>query len=78
MLIAYLPKNKLLVEADMWTPPGQPDAQPLSSTAAAEPLNLLANLERLKLDVAQIAPLHGRMVPIAEFRRAIGQANDTN
>ena len=78
MLIAYLPKDKLLVEADMWNPAAQPSASALAGVAAAEPLNLSANLERLKLDVAQIAPLHGRMVPFTEFRRAIGQANNTN
>jgi glyoxylase-like metal-dependent hydrolase (beta-lactamase superfamily II) len=78
MLIAYLPKDKLLVEADMWNPPAQPNTTALAGVAAAEPLNLWANLERLKLDVAQIAPLHGRMVPFTEFRRAIGQANNTN
>ena len=78
MLIAYLPKDKLLVEADLWNPPAQPNAAPLSGVAAAEPLNLRANLDRLKLDVAQVAPLHGRMVPIAEFRRATGQDNTTN
>jgi len=78
MLIAYLPKEKLLVEADLWNPPAQPDAPPPSGAAAAEPLNLWANIQRLKLDVAQIAPIHGRIVPISEFRRAIGQSNNTN
>ena len=78
MLIAYLPKDKLLVEADMWNPPAQPNAPPLAGVAAAEPLNLRANIDRLKLDVAQVAPLHGRMVPIAEFHRATGQGNTTN
>jgi glyoxylase-like metal-dependent hydrolase (beta-lactamase superfamily II) len=73
-----LPKDKLLVEADMWNPPAQPNAPPLAGVAAAEPLNLRANIDRLKLDVAQVAPLHGRMVPIAEFRRATGQGNTTN
>jgi len=78
MLIAYLPKEKLLVEADLWNPPAQPNAPPPSGAAAAEPLNLWANIQRLKLDVAQIAPIHGRIVPISEFRRAIGQSNNTN
>lgn len=78
MLIAYLPKDKLLIEADMWNPPAQPNGPPLNGVAAAEPQNLWANLERLKLDVAQIAPVHGRMVPISEFLRAVGQPNTTN
>jgi len=78
MLIAYLPKDKLLVEADMWNPPAQPNAPPPAGAAAAEPLNLWANIQRLKLDVSQIAPIHGRIVPFSDFRRAVGQGNDTN
>ena len=78
MLVAYFPKDKLLVEADMWNPPAQPNAPPPTGAAAAEPLNLWTNLQRLKLDVAQIAPIHGRIVPFSDFRRAVGQANNTN
>jgi hypothetical protein len=78
MLIAYFPKDKLLVEADMWNPPAQPNASPPAGAAAAEPLNLWTNIQRLKLDVLQIAPLHGRIVPFSDFRRAVGQGNDTN
>jgi glyoxylase-like metal-dependent hydrolase (beta-lactamase superfamily II) len=78
MLIAYLPKDKLLVEADMWNPPAQPNAPPPAGVAAAEPLNLWTNIQRLKLDVAQIAPIHGRIVPFSDFRRAVGQTNNTN
>ena len=77
MLIAYLPREKLLVEADLWNPPAQPNAPPPGGVALAEPLNLWANIQRLKLDVAQIAPIHGRIVPFSDFRRAVGQ-NSTN
>jgi len=78
MLIAYLPKDRLLVEADLWNPPAQPNAPTLGGAAAAEPQNLMANIQRLKLDVAEIAPIHGRIVPFSEFRRAVGQGNTTN
>jgi glyoxylase-like metal-dependent hydrolase (beta-lactamase superfamily II) len=78
MLIAYLPKDKLLVEADMWNPPAQPNASAPTGVAAAEPLNLWTNIQRLKLDVAQIAPLHGRLVPFADFQRAVGRTTTTN
>jgi hypothetical protein len=78
MLIAYLPKDKLLVEADMWNPPAQPNAPSLTGIAATEPLNLWSNIQRLKLDVAQIAPLHGRLAPFADFQRAIGSSATTN
>jgi glyoxylase-like metal-dependent hydrolase (beta-lactamase superfamily II) len=78
MLIAYLPKDKLLVEADMWNPPAQPNAPAPTGVAAAEPLNLWNNIQRLKLDVAQIAPLHGRLVPFADFQRAVGPSATTH
>ena len=78
MLVAYLPKNKLLVEADLWNPPAQPNAPPLAGVAAAEPLNLLTNIERLKLDVAQIAPLHGRLAPFSALRQAVNQGANTH
>jgi glyoxylase-like metal-dependent hydrolase (beta-lactamase superfamily II) len=78
MLIAYLPKDRLLVEADMWNPPAQPNAPSLTGIAATEPLNLWSNIQRLKLDVAQIAPLHGKLVPFADFQRAIGSSATTN
>jgi glyoxylase-like metal-dependent hydrolase (beta-lactamase superfamily II) len=74
MLVVYLPKDKLLVEGDMWNPPAQPNAPPPTGVTAAEPLNLWNNIQRLKLEVAQIAPLHGRLAPFGEFRRAVGQS----
>jgi len=78
MLIAYLPKERLLVEADMWNPPAQPNAPAPTGVAAAEPLNLWDNIQRLRLDVAQIAPLHGRPAPFAEFQRAVGLSSTTH
>jgi glyoxylase-like metal-dependent hydrolase (beta-lactamase superfamily II) len=78
MLIAYLPKDRLLVEADMWNPAAQPNAPPPAGLAASEPLNLWNNIQRLKLNVAQIAPLHGRLVPFVDFQHAVGQNTTTN
>ena len=78
MLIAYLPKDKLLVEADLWNPTAQPNAPVPAGSAAAEALNLWNNIQRLKLDVAQIAPLHGNLVPFADFQRAIGSGATTH
>jgi hypothetical protein len=31
------------------------------------------NVQRLKLDVQTIAPLHGRVVPYTEFPKALGK-----
>jgi glyoxylase-like metal-dependent hydrolase (beta-lactamase superfamily II) len=73
IIMAYLPKEKLLVEADVYTP-AAPNAAP---PAQPNPLhvNLYDNVERLKLAVDQILPLHGRKVPLAELQKWIGKAS---
>jgi glyoxylase-like metal-dependent hydrolase (beta-lactamase superfamily II) len=73
IIMAYLPKEKLLVEADVYTP-AAPNASP---PAQPNPLhvNLYDNIERLKLAVDQILPLHGRKVPLAELQKAIGKSS---
>jgi len=63
MLMAFLPKEKILVEADVYTPPASPVADaPRATTAPAvnpNTLNLVDNVEKLKLDFEKILPLHG-------------------
>jgi len=71
-LMAYLPKEKLLVEADVYSP-APPNAPPPATPNPAS-VNLYENIQRLKLDVAQIVPIHGRAVPLAELEKAIGKA----
>ena len=60
MLVAFLPREKILIEVDMYTPaaPGTPAAAanvPVNPNALA----LLTGLEKLRLDFATILPLHG-------------------
>ena len=69
MLIAYLPAEKILIEADMYTPPAPGAPAPPVTPAAKTMLN---NVRRLKLDVATIAPIHGRVVPWGEFLKTMG------
>lgn len=64
-LLAYLPKEKLLIEADAYTP--LPPNAPPPETPNANNVNLVKNIERLKLGVDKILPLHGRVVPVAEL-----------
>ena len=70
-LMVYLPSERLLIEADAYTPgpPNAPPPQPVN----ANHLNLLQNIERLGLQVDRILPLHGRMVPLAELYHAVGR-----
>jgi glyoxylase-like metal-dependent hydrolase (beta-lactamase superfamily II) len=71
LLVAYLPNQRILVEADSYSP-NDPNARPMPPPPNA--VVLYDNLERLKLNVTQIAPIHGRgAVPIAEFRRFVGR-----
>jgi glyoxylase-like metal-dependent hydrolase (beta-lactamase superfamily II) len=68
--MVYLPKEKILIEGDAFTPPAV-DAPP---PAAVNPfaVNLDENIARLKLDVRQIAALHGpRLATMADLKAFI-------
>src|SRR5262245_332787 len=73
LLMAYLPKEKLLVEADVFTPPA-PNTPPPAQPNPAQ-VNLHDNIVGLKLDVDQILPLHGRIVPLSDLLKAIGKSS---
>lgn len=71
MLVVYLPASRVLVEADSYSP-ADPNAKP--SPVPPNALNLYNHIQRLKLNVATIAPIHGRgAVPFAEFLKFIGK-----
>ena len=70
-LMVYLPEERILIEADAFTP-GAPNAPP-PATPNPNHLNLIANIERLKLPVDRIVPLHGRVVSVAELYAAAGK-----
>jgi glyoxylase-like metal-dependent hydrolase (beta-lactamase superfamily II) len=70
--LIYLPGPRILVEADAYSP-GPPDAPP-PATPPPNAVALYDAIQKLKLNVATIAPVHGRgAVPIAELRRFIGR-----
>ena len=70
-LMVYLPKEKLLIQADAFTP-GPPNSPP-PFVPNANNLNLVDNIERLGLAVDRILPLHGRVVPLSELYAAVGK-----
>src|SRR5215831_16407787 len=78
LIMAYLPKEKVLVEADAYNPAAQPNAEP-PATPSPYNLALVANIERLKLDVNRIIPIHypadNRVVTRTELMRWIGKAS---
>jgi Zn-dependent hydrolases, including glyoxylases len=71
ILFGYMPKEKILIEAYDFTPPN-PGASLIPTTMNFGNI-LWDNVQRLKLDVQTIAPLHGRVVPYAEFPKALGK-----
>jgi glyoxylase-like metal-dependent hydrolase (beta-lactamase superfamily II) len=70
-IMAWLPKENLLVEVDAYTPLA-PNAPP-PATPNPNAVNLYENIQRLNLDVSRIVPLHGRIVDLAELKRTIGK-----
>ena len=75
LLLVYLPKERLLHQADAFTapPPGAP-LPPAVNMVNARNLNLLANIDRLRLQVDQITAAHGRVMPIAGLWKAVGRS----
>jgi glyoxylase-like metal-dependent hydrolase (beta-lactamase superfamily II) len=73
MLVVYLPKEKILVNADLYSPPAQGAAAPAPN---ANMRALQRTIQRLKLDVAQHVPIHGQPGPGDQFAQIMArQAN---
>jgi glyoxylase-like metal-dependent hydrolase (beta-lactamase superfamily II) len=68
IIMAYLRKEKLLIEADAFSPRGVP------KTPEPASVNLEANVRRLNIEVDRILPIHEQMVPYGELLKAIGKA----
>jgi len=78
MLLVYLPKEKVLLEADGFNPPPQPLMR-TPATISPYTANLEDNIVRLKLNVERIIPVHypadNRKVLYAELLTAVGKSN---
>jgi glyoxylase-like metal-dependent hydrolase (beta-lactamase superfamily II) len=70
MLMVYLPKEKILVNADLYSPPA-PGAAPSAPTTSMR--NLYQNMVKLKLDVTQHVPIEGRVGTNDEFLKLLGK-----
>jgi glyoxylase-like metal-dependent hydrolase (beta-lactamase superfamily II) len=69
MNIVYLPKEKIVINADMYGPPAAGGTLPFVSPNAVA---LYRNIKRLKLDVTQHVPIHGNPGSQADFERIVG------
>jgi len=68
MLMAYLPKEKILIEADLVN-----TNVPLPATPTKDQQTFYREVrEQLKLDVSQIAPIHGKPIPWSDFAKFVG------
>jgi glyoxylase-like metal-dependent hydrolase (beta-lactamase superfamily II) len=66
LMMIYMPKEKILVEADDFSWPAGTRAGPRYHQ---NNVNLYRNIQRLKLDVKTIAPIHGEPVPLSELEK---------
>jgi glyoxylase-like metal-dependent hydrolase (beta-lactamase superfamily II) len=70
MLMAYLPKERMLIEADLV----DTDA-PLPAALSRDQQSFFREVQKLKLDVGQLVPIHGKPVPWTDFAKVAGKTN---
>lgn len=70
MLMAYLPNEKIAIEADLYDP-STGNTAPTAANRA-----FYNHVRRLGLDVTTIAPIHGRAVPWSDFVKIIGASGN--
>ena len=75
MVIGYLPKEKILVYADMFNLP--PPAQPVPDPPVIGTMVFVDNLDRLKLDIDRVMSVHSlnpdRLTTVAEIKASLGR-----
>ncbi len=80
MLLVYLPKEKVLLEADGYNPQAATAAPPTPPSPYV--VSLYDNIQRLKLDVQRIVPVHypadNRVVTMAELAKWAGKTAATH
>jgi len=63
LLMAYFPRERILVEADVFTP---------GATVAPYAANLMENITKRKLRVDKIVPIHGTIAPFSDLQKVVG------
>jgi hypothetical protein len=67
MLMAYLPAERMVIQADLVD-----THEPLPATPTASHRTFYNQVRKLNLDVAQIVPIHGKPIPWAAFSKMMG------
>jgi hypothetical protein len=70
LLVGYIPQEGLLIQVDAFHP--RPGAEPLPAPSPFT-MNMVNNIERLKLDVERVVHVHGGISPYADVLRAAGR-----
>jgi len=80
MLLVYLPKEKVLLEADGYNPQAATATPPTPPSPYT--VSLYDNIQRLKLDVQRVVPVHypadNRVVTMSELAKWAGRTAATN
>jgi glyoxylase-like metal-dependent hydrolase (beta-lactamase superfamily II) len=71
MLVAYLPAERLLIQADLYNPPN-PNAPPPPGFPFVA--SLLENIQRRGLQVERVVGIHGRVVPLSDLQAAASRS----
>jgi len=70
LVMAYLPKQKLLIQADSYIP--RPGAPPLPASSPYT-ISLVDDVARFHLDVTRVVHIHGGVSPYSELVAASGR-----
>jgi glyoxylase-like metal-dependent hydrolase (beta-lactamase superfamily II) len=73
MLIVYLPTERILINADLFSPPAAGGSLPATPTATMTAL--ARNIQRLGLNVDRHVGIHGAVGSHADFLRVVGTGN---
>jgi glyoxylase-like metal-dependent hydrolase (beta-lactamase superfamily II) len=68
MAIVYLPQERIVINADLWSPP----AQGATPNVGQSQVSLYNNIRRLGLNVETHVPIHGNPGPHAQFEQIVG------
>jgi hypothetical protein len=63
LLMVYFPRERLLVEADVFTP---------GAAVAPYAANLMENISTRKLRIDRIVPIHGTIAPFSDLQKVGG------
>ena len=74
MLMVYLPKERILIEADSYNPPANANTPPAGFPNL---VHFVDAIEQLRLDVDQVVPIHDQPATFDAVRRAVETYKDS-